>query len=439
MMDISILDPHCTSHDGYYYSKSTFYPNCACKTERMYETSISSFYGLGVGCCSHPANLPADCAKSVAKLQKASCIYEKESAAGSPEKDVTGSRKFKVVAAEVDSQKALSHGLVLVGAPLEKRVALIVLSMRIANVPVTSSSLSARLAGNWASIFMFRRCLICLLSESYSFGSDCEKTTAQVFFELPRSTAEELMLSSVFALVAVSNVRAACSPVVYATDAPVQRGAVTARPVSPDIARMLIWLGGDKKGTYTALDPPFRALRRSFEIDLEELEEENDKSPAQHVPASLEFQFSFVEVCGVVGSVSKALAARGRPVMAAIELSDSPRYDIRELRLVEWLCHMLESRKLRSIMVEPVCATFSSAAHPAVRSYAEVWFTSPEGVQDDWEMFRYAEHDMQVPWRTRSPQDRGEINIPNHLQSTCQSLRSTLQSILMMRSGEERH
>ena len=79
---------------------------------------------------------------------------------------------------------------------------------------------------------------------------------------------------------------------------------MTARPVSPDIARMLIWLGGDKKGTYTALDPPFRALRRSFEIDLEELEGEKDKSPA-----SLEFQFSFVEVCGVVGSVSKALAA----------------------------------------------------------------------------------------------------------------------------------
>lgn len=44
---------------------------------------------------------------------------------------------------------------------------------------------------------------------------------------------------------------------------------------------MLIWLGRDKKGTYTALDPPFRALRRSFEIDLEELEEEKDKSPAQ--------------------------------------------------------------------------------------------------------------------------------------------------------------
>lgn len=201
-----------------------------------YETSISSFYG--VGCCSHPADLPADCAKSVAKLQKASCIYEKESVAGSPEKDVTGSRKFKVVAAEVNSsQKALSHGLVLVGAPLEKRVSLIVLSMRIANVPVTSSSLAARLAGNignWASIFMFRRRLICLLSESYSFGSGCEKTTAQVF-ELPRSTAEELVLSSVFTLVAVSNVRAACSPVVYATDASMQRGAVTARPVSPDI------------------------------------------------------------------------------------------------------------------------------------------------------------------------------------------------------------
>lgn len=118
--------------------------------------------------------------KSVAKLQKASCIYEKESAAGSPEKDVTGSRKFKVVAVEVDSsQKALSHGLVLVGAPLEKRVALIVLSMRIANVPVTSSSLSARLAGNWASIFMFRRRMICLLFESYSYSATVLAVTAR--------------------------------------------------------------------------------------------------------------------------------------------------------------------------------------------------------------------------------------------------------------------
>ena len=309
MMDISILDPHCTSHDGYYYSKSTFYPNCACKTERMYETSISSFYGLGVGCCSHPANLPADCAKvSCQASESVLHLWERERCR------IPWKRCYRITEVQgcccwswLLPESAVSwfgaswrptreEGCFDCPVHEDRK--------RAGHLILTFSKACRELGFDLYVQKMHDLLAVWELQlQCYSFGSDCEKTTAQVF-ELPRSTAEELMLSSVFALVAVSNVRAACSPVVYATDAPMQRGAVTARPVSPDIARMLIWLGGDKKGTYTALDPPFRALRRSFEIDLEELEGEKDKSPA-----SLEFQFSFVEVCGVVGSVSKALAA----------------------------------------------------------------------------------------------------------------------------------
>ena len=54
-----------------------------------------------------------------------------------------------------------------------------------------------------------------------------------------------------------------------------------------------------------------------------------------------------------------------------IELSDSPHFDVRDLKLINWLCEMLRSGRIKSLMAEPVCTTFSPAAHPAVRSYSE--------------------------------------------------------------------
>ena len=109
---------------------------------------------------------PIESAGSVKKLHRASAVYAHEGVLGSPEKDVVGARKFKIVGAEVDSsEKALSQGLVLVGAPVAKRAALMMLTLRIAGLPIISSTLAARLAGNWTSVFMFRRCLPCLLGE----------------------------------------------------------------------------------------------------------------------------------------------------------------------------------------------------------------------------------------------------------------------------------
>ena len=55
--------------------------------------------------------------------------------------------------------------------------------------------------------------------------------------------------------------------------------------------------------------------------------------------------------------------------MCPIELSDSPHFDVRDVKVIEWLSDMLKCGRLRSLMVEPVCTTFSPAAHPAVRSY----------------------------------------------------------------------
>ena len=85
----------------------------------------------------------------------------------------------------------------------------------------------------------------------------------------------------------------------------------------------------------------------------------------------MDFSFDFVEVCGGAAGTSACLAAWGYAVMPPIELSDSPHYDLRDLKVVEWLCNMLQSKRLRGIMLEPVCTTFSPAAHPCVRAYAE--------------------------------------------------------------------
>eukprot|EP00435_Cladocopium_sp_Y103_P043795 s3267_g12.t1 len=268
---------------------------------------------------------------------------------------------------------------------------MLMLSLRVASLPIISSTAAARLAGNWNSIFMFKCCLACLQNEIYGFGTDCEKTKAAVH-KLPRSTAEELALCSVLSLVAVTNVTAKFSQRVYAADDSLQKGAIVSKVVSEDASRIL-WLGRDKKGCYTSLGPPFRdfrAMRRSYEIGLDEFDEEPDPPPAS-IPSAPEFQFDFVEVCGGVGSVSQALAARGSSVMPPIELSDSPHYDVRDLKLIEWLCDMLQCGQLRSLMCEPVCTTFSPAAHPAVRSYKEPMghdMTNPKTLQGNIVAFR---------------------------------------------------
>ena len=65
-----------------------------------------------------------------------------------------------------------------------------------------------------------------------------------------------------------------------------------------------------------------------------------------------------------------ALQCRGFHTGPVIDLTRSEQYDITSSRVVEWLCHLLWEKRLRSIVLEPPCTTFSPAAHPSVRSYS---------------------------------------------------------------------
>lgn len=139
---------------------------------------------------------------------------------------------------------------------------------------------------------------------------------------------------------------------------------MTARRIPQKVAEAM-WLGGDKKGGYTALDRMPREVLRLVESAEHEPEEDPSFSP-QGTP---DFHFDFIEICGGSARVSRELARLGRAVAPPIELSNSRHFDVGSIELLAWVQYMAEKRRIRAVMVEPVCTTFSPAAHPAVRSY----------------------------------------------------------------------
>ena len=304
-------------------------------------------------------------AVSVARLDKAEAAYSKAGVFGSDEKTVRGAEDFKVIGAEISSNpRARGAGVVTVGAPVSKRVPIAALSLRVAALPVISRALASRLAGNWVSVLMFRRCFGCVLARLFEYGTHSAKDADDVL-GLQRRAAEELVLASIFSLISVTDVSAPYSPYVYATDASNSKGAFTRKHISKDLAE-IIWRGGDKKGAYTMLDPPARAQLRGLGFDAD-----GEPLPMDFIspPKVLDFAFDLVEICGGSGTLSSAAAELGLRVCTPIDLSNSPHHDMRNPKLLHWIFQMIHEGRFRSVVCEPPCTTFSIAQHPALRSH----------------------------------------------------------------------
>ena len=330
---------------------------------------IDDYFCLSV---QDPSADPARC-EAVQRLDRAKQQYHKHEVLGSPEKDINGSSHFKVLGAEVDSsRRTRSLGLVLVGAPVAKRMALSALALKVAALPCISTAVAQRLSGNFVSVFMFRRCLSSILGKILGFADEEQTEFASKVFFQDRALAQEITLGAIFSIIASSDVTARYHDRVFASDASMKMGAYVSRSISQDTSKVL-WLGGDKKGAYTKLDTPFRQAAKIIgcEDELEEIAQPVLSEKPQKCP---EFSFDFVEICGGIGSVTSAMTKIGYNALPPIELSDSPHFDVRDLKVINWLCCMLKSGKLRALMAEPVCTTFSPAAHPCIRSY-----TQPKG------------------------------------------------------------
>ena len=71
------------------------------------------------------------------------------------------------------------------------------------------------------------------------------------------------------------------------------------------------------------------------------------------------FEFDFVEICGGVGKVSSYMKKLGYTVAPNLDLSHSDKYDLRDLRLLEWIVRMIREKLFKSAMLEPPCTSSS--------------------------------------------------------------------------------
>eukprot|EP00435_Cladocopium_sp_Y103_P070682 s107_g35.t2 len=327
---------------------------------------IDDYFCLGA--C--PISSPKERSFAMRSLGTARKAYEDEGLIGSVEKDIAASPFLKAAGAEIrSSEKNARAGVVPVGAPLEKRISLAVLSLRAAVLPGTTASLISRLAGNWVSVLQYRKCFASLVDSLFKLSSAClEEDSVTVHF-LPRDVAQELTMLAACAPLIFSNIAVDYLGEIYSTDASNQKGAVVSSGVSVR-TQEAVWLVADKQGAYTHLDNGFRAVLRQ----LGELDEDLDiPGPSFSEPISKQplMYFDFVEICGGAGKVTAALHHLGHSVAPVLDLSNSRHYDLCSLRLLEWICYMIEENRFRSFLIAPPCTTFSPAAHPAVRSYKE--------------------------------------------------------------------
>ena len=176
--------------------------------------------------------------------------------AGSDPKDVVDAECGVVVGAEVDSRAStVAGGILPVGCPASKRLALSWIAAKAAALPCTSDALHASLLGGLVSAFCFRRCSMAVLEELFKVIPATELQPDQPrTHPLSRRAANELILSAVLLPVATSDILPSFHKWIYASDASNIKGAFCESIISPGLA-MPLWQAGDFKGGHSFLDP----------------------------------------------------------------------------------------------------------------------------------------------------------------------------------------
>lgn len=312
-------------------------------------------------------------ASSVGKLKIAKQAYSDHCLIGSDEKDVVGAEVFKFAGAEVvSSGSSVRRGVVALGAPSSKRLGLGLMSVAVASLRTTSDAVVASLVGSWVSVLLYRRPLMSVMNHLFQVVPPEDLDTERsVMRPLRRAAAEELQLLAVLAPVACSNLAVPFSKEIFATDASNTGGGIAVAEADEEVVKMA-WRSADRKGSNVPMMRKTQAILASHDMDFEEVPIHDELATAEaSVGRPLGLHFEFVELCGGSGVVTKALIRKGVCCGPVFDLSFSKQFDLKQRRVVQWTIYMLESDRLQSVLIAPPCTTFSPAAFPSLRSYAE--------------------------------------------------------------------
>ena len=192
--------------------------------------------------------------RSVKAFNTAQRAYHDFSLIGSPDKDVKGATRAKVIGAEVAADEvALSCKCPSVSAPAQKRFGLSWISFQIAQLSHTTDSLHLSLLGGWTSVLMFRRPFMSILQEAFHLVPSIEVSDKHAkLVPLPRRVATELVLLACLAPLIKTDISAPFCEKLFATDASSDRGAVVSTKVPEDLYAA-VFRCCKSKGSYTRL------------------------------------------------------------------------------------------------------------------------------------------------------------------------------------------
>ena len=315
---------------------------------------IDDFFCLSV----EKENVDPGASRAKARFDLATQTYAAEGLQGSPHKDVIEETKAKIAGAELDSSLATRRcGLVTLGSPSAKRLALALVSQEVAKMR--------------RSALMYRRPLMSVLFASHHLVDSSSLDSARPkVIPLPRAVAQELVLLSILSPLMCTDLTATFKEEIFCTDSSDAKGAIVSTSVSEELSRFF-WRVGSKKGGYARLMTKQEALlhKLSLRDDSEsfDFEEFFEKESPKKSPL---LRFDFIEICGGASKVSRELSKLGWVIGPCLDLDSSVHYDLSSIELFRWVCHLLESGRLDGFIVQPPCTTYSPAQHPALRSYA---------------------------------------------------------------------
>ncbi|CAK9067376.1 unnamed protein product [Durusdinium trenchii] len=239
-------------------------------------------------------------------------------------------------------------GMITVGAPVQKRLALAFVSLTLASSRFSTDALQASLIGGWVNAVLYRRPAMSLIYDLYKTPlSDVHETPRLI--HLTRSMAQELLLLSVLCPFWVTDISAIPQSRCYSTDSSDSKGAVVSCPISAELATVLCRTGR-KKTTYSRMLTREETLLRKLDWSREEFQDlpdgRRDEDPGPERPRA--FRFHFIEVCGGAGRVSHFMRMYGWNVGPVIDIDRSPAYDFSLLRVLQWLAHLIENDLLGS-------------------------------------------------------------------------------------------
>ena len=315
--------------------------------------------------------------------RRAAELYAQNGLLGSPQKDLIGVQEGRIIGAYLNgSDRATSRGMVTLAAPIKKRLALSVMSLQVAQLPCTSDSLHLCLVGGWVSLLGYRRPLMSILQESFGVVNMLEYDRDNPkLVPLTRKVAEELVLLSVLAPLAMTDLAVPFSTDLYCTDASNTKGAILKTSISPNVAEVL-WKSARTKGAYSRLLSPVEAVLRHLG-ELEESPPDVRRSDfyAAKVHRPIAFTYDFIETFSGAAKISRYLSEMGFSVGPPIDLGTSEEFDMSRVHVVAWLTHMISEQKLHAFFGGPPCTTFSIMRRPALRGASEPFGYDPSDAQ----------------------------------------------------------